>query len=87
MSRGDIIRLNRMYKCDMNWLQAANTSIFEPSLSATFNPIETPTTDVGGDFKEKSKESSTTQEWENEEEQREPRTILAVLMFKLVGKN
>ena len=87
MSRGDIIRLNRMYKCDMNRLKAANIDIFEPSLSATFKPIETPTTDVGGNFMEKSIKSSTTQESQNEDKQQEPRTILAVLMFKLVGKN
>ncbi|KAL7037362.1 hypothetical protein ACKWTF_009180 [Chironomus riparius] len=83
MSQGDIIRLNRMYKCNMTTTVFSDTSI--KSLSSKITPIETSNTEVGGDSLKNSKTSPWTRERENEDKQ--ARTILGVLIFKLVGKN
>ena len=83
MSQGDIIRLNRMYKCNMTTTVLSDMSI--KSLSSKITPIETSNTEVGGDSLKNSKTSPWTRERENGDKQ--PRTILGVLIFKLVGKN
>lgn len=84
MSQGDIIRLNRMYKCNMSTAVFSDTS--RKSLSSKITPIEASNTEVGGDDGSKrSKKSSRTVERVNGDKQ--PRTILGVLIFRLVGKN
>lgn len=83
MSEGDIIRLNRMYKCDMTTTVYEGTS--KESSSSKITPIETSNTDVGGDGSKMSIKSQSTGERVNGDKQ--PRTILGVLIFKLAGKN
>jgi hypothetical protein len=73
-----------MYKCDMTRIAYEGTS--KESLSSKITPIETSNTEVGGDGSKMSIKSSSTREGMNGGD-KQPRTILGVLIFKLAGKN
>ena len=82
MSEGDFIRLNRMYQCNM--AKVSDTSL--KSLSSKITPIETSNTEVGvDDSLKRSRKSPETGVRVNGDKQ--PRTVLGILIFKLVGRN